>query len=68
MKLKKINIDDIFLPSDKNLKLRLPQVIVHNCGKETFPYFKSYMSQYVSTTVGTGNYNIAKTLLTTRVL
>ncbi|MDU3420260.1 MAG: hypothetical protein ACLUCE_01090 [Streptococcus sp.] len=59
----KINIDDIFLPSDKNLKLRLLQAIVHNCGKETFPYFKSYMSQYVSTTVGTGNYNIAKNFI-----
>ena len=59
----KINIDDIFLPSDKNLKLRLLQAIVHNCGKETFFNFKSYMSHYVSTTVGTGNYNIAKNFI-----
>ncbi|WP_434364483.1 hypothetical protein ACORHU_09945 [Streptococcus sp. KHUD_015] len=59
----KINIDEIFLPSDKKMRLRLLQAIVHNCGKETFSDFKSYVSHYVSTTVGTGNYKIAKSFI-----
>jgi hypothetical protein len=59
----KINIDEFFLPSDKKMRLRLLQAIVHNCGKETFYNFKSYVSHYVSTTVGTGNYNIAKSFI-----
>ena len=59
----KINIDEFFLPSDKKMRLRLLQAIVHNCGKETFSDFKSYVSHYVSTTVGTGNYNIAKSFI-----
>lgn len=59
----KINIDEFFLPSDKKMKLRLLQAIVHNCGKETFSDFKSYVSHYVSTTVGNGNYNIAKNFI-----
>ncbi|MGQ7418340.1 hypothetical protein ACTGW1_09765 [Streptococcus suis] len=58
-----IKLEEFFLPTESSLRIKILQAILHISGKEIFPNFKSFMSQFISTAVGTNNFNIAKNFI-----